>query len=771
MTTTYEPNVVLSQVEYDVVGTRPIRHDGADKVTGRAKYGADVHTTGMLYGYILRSPHAHANIRSIDTGKAEAHPAVRAVVTAADFPETPLGDDGSRKVTLGELATDLLYLRDGIMARKKVVFRGHPVAAVAATSAHEAEEAAKLIEVDYEVLEPVSEVVASMADDAPVLHGDLEMTEFGEKTGRKGNIADHSQNKKGDIAKGFEEADVVVEREFNTATVHQGYIEPHTCTVHWRDDGRIHIWNSTQGPFNVRDATAQVLDVALTQVKLTPQEIGGGFGGKFEPYGEPVMAVLSKKSGHPVKMVMSRTDEFEATGPTSGSYIRVKMGATKEGKLVAAEAMLVFEAGAYPGSPVGAAAECVFAPYDIPNAVVDAYDVVLNKPKTAAYRAPGATNAEFASETVVDEIAEKLGIDPIEFRLLNAAKEGTRKVDGTSFPRIGFVEVLEALRDHPHWNTPLEGENVGRGVAFGYWMNAGLQSAVNLAVNADGTVSLTEGSPDIGGTRASISMQAAEVLGIPAEDFYPSVVDTDSIGFTFGTGGSRTTFATGYAAVEAAKDVKQQMIERAAMIWDVDADSLQMEKGVISSKTDSELRMTFKELAAETNATGGAITGRGSVNPAGVGAAFAGLIVDLQADPETGKVKVLRATIAQDAGKAIHPSYVEGQMQGGTAQGIGWGLNEEYYMNDRGDMVNSTFLDYRMPVANDLPMIDTVIVEVANPGHPFGVRGVGEVNIVPPPAALANAINQAIGVRMTRLPMNPHTVMETVWAGNGSNGA
>ena len=369
---------------------------------------------------------------------------------------------------------------------------------------------------------------------------------------------------------------------------------------------------------------------------------------------------------------------------------------------------------------------------------------------------------------MVDEIAEKLGIDPIEFRLLNAAKEGTRKVDGTAFPRIGFVEVLEALRDHPHWSAPLEGENVGRGVAFGYWMNAGLQSAVNLAVNADGTVALTEGSPDIGGTRASISMQAAEVLGIPAEDFYPSVVDTDSIGFTFGTGGSRTTFATGYAAVEAAKDVKQQMIERAAMIWDVDADSLQMEKGVISSKTDSELRMTFKELAAETNATGGAITGRGSVNPAGVGAAFAGLIVDLEADPDTGKVTILRATIAQDAGKAIHPSYVEGQMQGGTAQGIGWGLNEEYFMNDRGDMANSTFLDYRMPVANDLPMIDTVIVEVANPGHPFGVRGVGEVNIVPPPAAIANAINRAIGVRMTRLPMNPNTVMETVWAGNGS---
>jgi xanthine dehydrogenase molybdenum-binding subunit len=771
MTTTYEPNVVLSKVDYDVVGTRPIRPDGADKVTGRAKYGADLHAAGALYGKILRSPHAHANIKSIDTSKAKAHPAVRAVVTGADLPETVIGPGGERPSTSGDLGTDLKFLRDGIMATKKVVFRGHPVAAVAATSQHDAEEAAKLIEVEYEVLEPVSEVKAAMADDASILHDDIEMTEFGEKTGRKGNIADHSQNKIGDPAKGFEEADIIVEREFNTATVHQGYIEPHTCTVHWRDDGRIFIWNSCQGPFNIRDATAEILGVPLTDVKLMPQEIGGGFGGKFEPYGEPVLALMSKMSGHPVKMWMSRADDFESTGPSPGSYIKVKMGATKEGRLVAGEAMLAFEAGAYPGSAVASGAECIFAPYDIPNAIVDAYDVVLNKPKTAAYRAPGAANSEFASETVVDEIAQQLGIDPIEFRLMNAAKEGTRKVDGTVFPRIGLVEVLEALKDHPHWSTPLEGENVGRGFACAYWMNAGLQSAVTLAVTEDGRVSLLEGSPDIGGSRASISMQAAEILGIPAEDIHPSVVDTDSIGFTFGTGGSRTTFATGWAAIEAARDINQQMIERAAMIWGVEADSLQMEKGVISSKTDSELSMTFKALAAEMNDTGGAIMGRGSVNPSGVGAAFAGLIVDVHVDPETGKTQVLRATIAQDAGKAIHPSYVEGQLQGGTAQGIGWGLNEEYFMTDDGRMANSSFLDYRMPTALDVPMIDTVIVEVANPGHPFGVRGVGEVNIAPPPAALANAISQAINVRMTRLPMNPNAVMEAQWANDSSNGA
>jgi CO/xanthine dehydrogenase Mo-binding subunit len=395
--------------------------------------------------------------------------------------------------------------------------------------------------------------------------------------------------------------------------------------------------------------------------------------------------------------------------------------------------------------------------------LIDGYDVVVNKPKTAAYRAPGATNAEFASETVVDEFAEKLGIDPIELRLLNAAKEGTRRADGPVFPRVGCVEVLEAMRDHPHYSAPLEGPNRGRGIAIGFWFNAGLQSAANMNVNGDGTVTLTEGSPDIGGSRVGLAMQGAEVLGIPAEDVHPSVVDTDQIGFTAGSGGSRVTFATGWAVYEAASDIKRQLIDRAALIWGVDADGVEMEKGVVQSKSDPELRFTFKELAAELDGSGGYVSGRGAVDPKGEGGAFAGLIVDVEADPDTGKVQVLRATVVQDAGKAIHPSYVEGQLQGGTAQGIGWGLNEEYFMDSEGRMANSTLLDYRMPIALDLPMIDTVIVEVANPGHPFGVRGVGEVNIISPPAALANALHRALDVRMEQLPMSPGNIMEAVW--------
>ena len=747
-TVDYERNMVLATKTYDVVGTRPIRHDGADKVTGRALYGADFDTAGMLHGHVLRSPHAHARIKSIDTSAAEAMPGVLAVVTNADF----TGDDDAI-VDFGEGATSLKWLRDNVLASDKALYKGHAIAGVAAVNPHVAEEAMGAIEVDYEVLPPAITVEDAMKDDAPILHDDLKTEELGEQTDKVSNIAQHFQHKKGDTAKGFAEADSIVEREYRAKTVHQGYIEPHNAVALWNNDGRLHVWCSTQGAFTVRDAMAQMMEMPVSQIRVTPMEIGGGFGGKIPVYLEPVAALLSKKTGQAVKILMSRADVFEASGPTCGSWSRVKIGAKNDGTITAAEVELACEAGGYPGSPVGAGAMCALAPYDIENGTVDGYDVVVNKPKTAAYRAPGAPNAAFAVEQAVDELAQTINMDPIEFRLKNAAKEGTRRVDGPTFNRVGLVETLEAMRDHPHYSAPL-GENQGRGIAVGFWFNIGFDSSVNLAVNGDGTVNLTEGSTDIGGTRASIAMQAAEVLGIPAEDIRPSVVDTDSIGYTAVTGGSRTTFATGWAAYEAAQSVKQQMIERAASIWDVDADSVEMDKGVISSKSDPELSTTFKELAGQLGRTGGGISGTASVSPTGVGGSFAGNIVDLEVDPETGKTDVTRFTAFQDVGKAIHPSYVEGQMQGGSVQGIGWALNEEYYMNDDGGMDNSTLLDYRMPTSLDMPMIDTVIVEVANPGHPFGVRGVGEANIIPPTPAIANALQRATGTRLFETPMN-----------------
>ena len=759
-TTDYEPNVVLATGVYDTIGTRPIRHDGVDKVTGRARYGADFQAGDLLHGKILRSPHAHARILSIDTSSAEAYPGVKAVVTAADFP--PGDRDG--QMQMGEISMSLRFMRDNVLASKKVLYFGHPVAGVAAVNAHVAEEAVNLIDVEYEVLEPVPTVLDAIEEEAPLLHEDLKTEEFGQQTDKVSNIANHFQFRLGDVDKAFAEADHVIEREFDTKTVHQGYIELHNATAFWNRDGRVTIWCSTQGPFEVRDATASILGLDVSQVNLVPMEIGGGFGGKFEPYGDPVAALLSKKSGHPVKIVMTRSEEIESTGPTPGSYIKVKMGATKDGKLTAAQAYLAYEAGAYPGSPVGAGALCVFGPYDIPNVLIDGLDVVVNKPKTAAYRAPGASNASFASETIVDELAAKVGMDPIDFRLNNASKEGARRADSVPHPKVGCIEVLQAMKDHPHWNTPLEGENRGRGASIGFWMNFGGPASCTIKVNADGTVALREGSPDIGGTRTTIAMQAAEVLGIPAESVQPGVVDTDSVGYTNGTGGSSVTFKQGLAAHDAAQDVKGQMIARAATIWDMAPDSIKFEKGVFFSESDPELKMNFAELASKIEETGEPVVGVGNVQATKAGAAFAGCMADVEVDRETGKVKILRFTIVQDVGKAIHPSYVEGQLQGGSAQGIGWAMNEEYFLNGDGQVVNSSLLDYRLPTSLDLPMIDTVIVEVPNPGHPFGVRGVGEVNIVPPPGALANAIADAVGVRMETLPMNPKAVREAIEA-------
>ncbi len=743
--------------EFKVIGTRPIRHDGVDKVTGRALYGADFQTAGLLHGKILRSPHAHARIKSIDTSRAEAYPGVKAVVTAKDLPSA-----ADKIAQLGEGAVNLKYLCDNILASDKAFYQGHAVAGVAAINPHVAEEALELIDVEYEVLPPVLEVREAMKADAPLLHENLKTSSLGKTAEKPSNVASHLQFKKGDLEKGFAEADVIVARDFVTGTVHQGYIEPHNATAMYNPDGQLTVWCSTQGAFTVREQLTEILQIPISKIRVVPMEIGGGFGGKISVYLEPVAALLSMKTGRPVKVLMNRTEVFEGTGPTPASYIRVKIGATKEGRITAAEAYLAYEAGAYPGSPVGAGAMCILAPYKIDNVLIDGYDVVVNKPKTNAYRAPGATNAAFASETIIDEISEKLGIDPLDFRLMNGAKEGDSRADGPVYPRIGYIETVEAAKEHPHYSAPLEGKYRGRGVASGFWFNVGLQSSVCISVNPDGTVSLVEGSTDIGGTRTSIAMQAAEVLGIAAEDVHPTVVDTNSVGYTAVTGGSRTTFATGYAAYEAAQDVKRQMIERAAKHWEVDSADVAFDDGMFTcAKDGKEERISFKELSGKLGELG-PVVGRATVDPSGVGGAFAAHIVDVEVDPDTGKVQILRYTATQDAGKAIHPSYVEGQMQGGVVQGIGWALNEEYIYNEKGLMTNASFLDYRMPTSLDLPMIDTVIVEVPNPGHPYGVRGVGEVPIIPPPAAIANAIYRAIGVRMEELPMSPGRILKAL---------
>ena len=744
--------------EFKWVGKRNPRPDGADKVTGRAKYGADLYLPGMLTGKILRSPHAHARIKSIDTSAAKALAGVKAVVTSDDFPDIPFHTGPH-----GPMVSDFRDFSWNMMAFDKVLYDGHPVAAVAATSESIAREALKLIEVDYEVLPHVIDPVEAMQPGAPILHEDQYTVGEDEKTAKPSNVFRIPRAEKGDVEEGFAAADLVIEREFTTKAVHQGYIEPHACVANASDDG-VELFCSTQGHFVFRNACAKLLGMEISRIRVTASEIGGGFGGKNNVYGEPVAIRLSQLARRPVRIVMSRDEVFRATGPTSGAHVRVKIGAKKDGTITAAEGEMTYQAGAFKGASVGAAMNCMFSPYDLENVKVWGYDVCVNRPKVAAYRAPGVPMAAFGVEGVINELAGELGIDKLEMRLKNAAKEGTQNVMGLKYGPIGFIDVLEAVKAHPHYSAPL-GENQGRGLAAGYWLHAGGMSCASVNVSDDGTVTLIEGNPDIGGSRASMAAMVAEELGIEYEKVRPIVGDTSSVGFTFLTAGSRVTFATGMACVLAARNAIQVACERAAQIWGVSEEEVVWEDGharPAGANVGDHEPMSLAEIAAKAPMTGGPIAGHAEINATGQGPATGAHLVDVEVDKASGHVKVLRYTVFQDVGRAISPDYVEGQLQGGAVQGIGWALNEEYIYDDKGRLENPGFLDYRVPVASDVPMIDVCMIEVPNPNHPYGVRGVGETPIVAPQAAVANAVGDAVGVRFHNLPISPPRIQKAV---------
>ena len=745
-----------------VIGTRPVRPDGVPKVTGMARYGADFSAPGMLWAKILRSPHAHARIRSIDTTKALAMTGVKAVMTGADLMEQPFEYVGPERV-----AVNYWHMTRNVMAREKALYEGHAVAAVAATSAAIAEQALRLIAVDYEVLPHVIDVDEAMRPDAPLLFDDMITRGVEPAPARASNVAKRVEFRIGDVEAGFASADEIVEMHFKTAPVHQGYIEPHSCLALIDADGQGQLWSASQGHFVVRAYTAKLLGMEIGNLLVHPAEIGGGFGGKTVVYVEPVAALLSRKTGHPVKIMMSREDVFKATGPTSGSSMTVRIGVKKDGKIVAATGLFKFQAGAFPGSPVMNACMCAFAPYDIANVCTTGYDVVSNRPKSAAYRAPGSPISAFAVESVLDVLAGKIGMDPLQLRLTNAVKAGSATVWGPKHAHDGYAETVQALQRHPAYAKPL-GKNQGRGVASGFWFNGGGESSATVHVNEDGTVVIATGSMDIGGSRASMAMMAAETLGVPYEKVRAIVADTGSIGYNHVTGGSRVTFATGMAVVDACNKVIDDLRGRAALIWDVDVQGVVWEDGCARPANDEVGAfepLSLKAIAAKRGVTGGPIVAEAAVNAGGMAPGFATQFCDVEVDPETGAVKILRFVAAQDVGRAIHPSYVEGQIQGGVVQGIGWALNEEYIYDKSGRLSNAGFLDYRIPVASDLPMIDVVLVEVPNPNHPFGVKGAGEVNIVPVMAAIASAIKQATGRRLTELPMSPPKVLAAIDAG------
>jgi len=749
-------------LEFKQFGKRLRKVDGGDKVTGAAIFGADFTAKGSLHAKIVRSPHSHARIVSIDTSAAEALPGVEAVCTAADFPSDVTGD-----VDTGEVEIGIQFLANLIMGRRKALFEGHPVAAVAATDVHIAEEAARLVKVEYEVLPAVTDPIEAMSPDAPLLHEGLIATSLSGSADEPSNIAGHMEGGKGDVEKGFAESDAIVERTYRTSLVHQGYLEPEAETVHWHDNGRIEVWANSQGSFPLRQNMSNLLGVPASKIKVVPLEVGGAFGAKNTPQVTPIAAILSKKSGKPVKIVLTREEVLKATGPASGAVVTVKMGATKDGVMKAAQARLVFGAGGFPGSPVLRGMQTIFACYQPENSKVDAYDVVTNAPRVAAYRAPGATVATFCGESTIDDLAREIGVDPMDFRIKNAAKTGDSNVDDEVYSRIGIVEMLEAVKASDEYNKPLpvsaNGFPVGRGVGIGWWPCGVEISSARVSVQHDGGVDVTIGAVDLHGVRTGSAQVAAETLGIDVDEIYVHTGDTESIPYTGNAAGSRITRTLSQAIYKAGVAVIDQMKAKMAARFGVDPEYVEYEDGNFFARDNQDTKVPFKQAGSLVTKNGSNIVATASndtdMRPAN---GYAMSVADVEVDPDTGKVQLLDFTIFQDVGKCVNPTQVENQMQGGAVQGIGWALSEEYVFDDQGLMRNASFLDYRMPTALDLPMINTVILETPADDGAFGIRGVGEPPIIAPPAAIGNAVYNATSVRVTELPMSPERVFMTM---------
>jgi CO/xanthine dehydrogenase Mo-binding subunit len=752
--------------EFTVIGSRLAKVDAPERVTGKAAFGADLNLPGMLWAKVVRSPYPHARIKKIETSKALALPGVKAVITASDFPPLP---KGATAPLVGEVSIDLSAIREIVMASDKVRYHGQVVAAVAALDPFIAEEATRLVEVEYEELPVVEDVIEAMKPEAPLVHEDLFTTEEAtqKKSAQPSNIATHMVYSRGDVEAGFREADVVLEHTYRTQMVHQGYMEPQACAARVEPDGKITVWTSAQGHFTVRTQLVELLGVPANRLKVVPMEIGGGFGGKALALFEPTVVALAQKTGRPVKLVISREEVLRATGPGAPAVITVKAGAKRDGKLTAVSAIMRYDAGAFPGSPVGRGILVGLAPYKLDNMWAEGFDVVTNKPRVQAYRAPGGTPAAFAVESHMDAMAEAIGMDPLEFRQRNAADQGDLLPLGMPLNRVGLKQILEQVKSHPCWTTPLTGPNRGRGLALGYWIGGSFTSSAEVKINPDATAAVFVGTVDLTGTRTTILQMVADELQLSPQEVTITVGDTDTAPYADLSGGSRITYTMSAAVHQACQDTLAQLKERAAGKLKVAVEDVEYKEKRFWAKGDPQNAITLKEVARESVAWGlGPVVGKGSTTRMQPAHAYAAHVADVQVDPETGKVQILRYTCFQDAGRAVNPVQVEGQMQGGAVQGIGWALTEEYVF-DKGVLKNASLLDYRCPVALDLPMIDTVIVEVPASDGPYGIRGTGEVPIVPPGAALANAIYRAVGVRLYELPMNPERVFWALQAKRG----
>ncbi len=748
--------------KYSVVGKRIPRIDALSKVTGTAVYSGDVSLPNMLYGKVHRSPHAHAIIRRLDVTKAQALEGVQAVITASDVPGY-------------QNRSPLLLVEMPHLAQEKVTYAEQPVAVVAATSIEIAEKAVDLIEVEYEELPPILDVLEAMKPATPPIYPDL-YTNFiasppsEEIDSKPSNIAYHMVINRGDLEAGFKEADLILENTFRTQPVHHGYLEPFAAVASVDMGGKVTIWTQSQGVFTARQMIAAFLDLPASRINLIPVEIGGAFGGKSFLAVAPLCALLALKTGRPVRMEMTRDEVIKAARPAPGSVATIKMGVTREGYITAASASFIFDAGGFPEmSHTMFARGNTFSQYRIPNLQIEAFDVLTNKVPVTYYRAPGTPQTHFAIESQLDLVSRALGMDPLQLRIQNTAAEGDTAPSGEILPRVGYKETLERMAEYLKQKGSLQGENRGRGIACGFWHGATGTFGAYVHIHIAGSITLVTGVTDVSGSRTSIAQIVAEEFDVPMEAVSLVVGDTDTAPWASPSVGSQTIYSLSQAVYRACQDAKDQLRHLAAAKFEVEDSEIEFADGRLKVKGDAEQSIAIGSLARYSISFRGAgpVVGRGSIGGLPPAPSVAVHAVDVEVDKETGKVKVLSYAVAQDVGLAVNPLSIEGQIQGAVTQGIGWALMEGYIF-DKGVVQNATLLDYRMPTATDVPTIDTLLVEIGSDTGIYGVRHVGEPPIVASLAAMANAIHSATGVRMKELPMTPEAILNGIKEQNES---
>ncbi len=774
MTQTIEPTT-----QHGAAGKSTRRQDAFDKVTGRTRYAGDLAFPGLLHARLVLSPYGHARILNIDTTAALALPGVVAVYTGK---------------TLGMAKANSTSRSQAPLAQDEVYWCGHPVAIVLAETEEAADDGVAAVDVDYEPLPVIVDPLEAMAVNAPLArtrsenesseiagggaHAAVANDEVGDepKEALSKNVSDTTHLKFGDIEEGLREAEVVVEHSYRTSPVHQSYLETQSITVVPSKGGhQLTVWPSSQGMFSVREDISDALEMPEQQIRVESVPIGGAFGGKFGLI-EPLAAAAASAAQKPVRLVYTRQEDLLAGNPAPQSVITLKLGAKKNGTLVAMQAKAVFDSGAFPGASAGLGAYILVSTYRCPNIDIRAYETLTNKVSVGAYRAPNAPQATFALESTVAELCSALEMDPLEFRKLNGLKEGDPSTDRRqkAWPRIGLQECLDALQKHPLWvnrdsqrEAPahLQGWKVGIGIAAGGWPGGTEPGAAACRLEKDGTFTVVVGTVDLTGSDTSMSLIAADVLGLSADAVRTVHDSTDTMPYAGGTGGSKTTYTMGAAVLSAAQDARKQILEIASDMLEASPEDLELLDGNVVVKGVPGKSISLQIIARSYMRYAGRyepVYGRGRSANRVSSPMYAAHLAKVAVDPDTGETRVLEYVAAQDVGFAINPAEVEGQIHGGVTQGIGWALFEGLVYDEQGQLLTSTLMDYALPLSRNVPNITPLLVQVPSALGPFGAKGVGEPPVVPVAAAIANAIYDAVGTRVTHLPITPERLFEAM---------